>query len=270
MQPAYAARSALWAAFLAARGVTGAQQALEGKAGFFRVYVGSDPPALEEVTAEQATMAVERIWIKQFPSCGLNHRATQAAIELSQGEDLQPEEIAEVDLWESELSSRFVGAPFQLRRHPQVDAQFSVTYGVALGLLYRAAGPAYYKTERIEGDRAAQDLARRVRIHVREGASGAETHRRRIDKEPVTLQVRTRDGRTLSRTVLQLQGDPDDPMSYGQVADKFRECADYAEVWPRERAEALISRVETFQAVTDVHQFIRAGLVPGEGAMGSE
>jgi 2-methylcitrate dehydratase PrpD len=268
MQPAYSARSALWSAFLAARGVTGAQHALEGKAGFFKVYVGSDPPDLEEIAGKHDTLAVERVWIKQFPSCGLNHRATQAAIELAQGEDLQPEDIREVDLWESEHSIRFVGAPFELRRHPQVDAQFSLAYGVALGLMYRAAGPEYYKTERIVSDKAAQDLARRIRMHVKDDAKGTETHQLRLDKVAVTLQVTTRDGRTLSRTVLKLKGDPDDPMTYAEVADKFRVCATFAEVWPKERIEALIATVETLEAVTDISKFVREDLVAGDVAAG--
>ena len=44
MQPAFAARSAPWASFLALDGISGPHRALEGEAGFFRLYVGCEPP----------------------------------------------------------------------------------------------------------------------------------------------------------------------------------------------------------------------------------
>jgi len=264
MQPAYSARSALWSAFLAARGVTGAQQALEGKAGFFRLYVGSEPPNEAEVAGKRDTLAIERVWVKQFPSCGGNHRATQAAIELATEEDLRPDDIKEVDLWVSENGIYFVGAPFDLRRHPQVDAQFSVAFGVAVGLIYRQARPEHYKTENIVSDQAVLNLARQVRMHEIE-----ETKGKRTDEVAVTLRVTTHEGRTLSRTVLNLKGSPTDPMDYGEVADKYRICAGYSGIFPSERAEAMVSAVENLEAVTDVAEFVRDMLV-AESAAASE
>ncbi|MGQ9584948.1 MAG: MmgE/PrpD family protein [Anaerolineae bacterium] len=263
MQPAYSARSAVWSTALAARGVTGAQQVLEGKAGFFRVYVGSEPPDLAQVAGQSDTWAVERVWIKQFSSCGGNHRGTQAAITLATEENLRPEDIKEVDLWISENGVWFVGAPFELRRHPQVDAQFSVAHGVALGLVHRAAGPHQYRTETIVSDHVVLDLARRVRIHEIPGTKG-----KRTDEVPVTLQVTTRDGRTLSRTVLDLKGSPANPMTYEEVADKYRLCADYAAILPPGRAEGIISTVRHLEEVTDVAAFVREMLVV-EGAAAS-
>ena len=40
-------------------------------------------------------------------------------------------------------------------------------------------------------------------------------------------------------------------MSYDEVADKFRGCADFAR-WPRQKAEAVIEFVKTLDSAPDV------------------
>jgi 2-methylcitrate dehydratase PrpD len=256
MQPAYSARSALWSVFLAKRGVTGAHNVMEGKAGFFRVYTRSEPPDVAEVAGLRDSFEIEQLWIKQYPSCGGVHRPTQAAIDLARREDLQVADIKDIDLHVGENGIWFVGAPFEIGQHPQVDAQFSAAYGVALGLVHRRAGLAQYATESIVSDKTVLDIARRVRIHEIAGTKG-----RRTDQVPVTLEVTTHDGRRLSSSALELKGSPNDPMTYDEVADKFRECVDYASVWSQERGEEVISTVAGFEAVDDVAQFVQDVLV---------
>jgi 2-methylcitrate dehydratase PrpD len=256
MQPAYSARSALWSACLAKRGVTGAHNAMEGNAGFFRVYARSEPPDVAEVAGLRDSFQIEQLWIKQYPSCGGVHRSTQAAIDLAQREDLQVADIKDVDLYVGENGIWFVGRPFEVRQHPQVDAQFSAAYGVALGLVHRQAGLAQYATESILSDETVLDIASRVRIHEIEGTKG-----KRTDLVPVTVEVTTHDGRTLSSTALELKGSPDSPMTYAEVSDKFRECASYADVWSKEAVVGMISAVAGLEAVEDVARFVGDMLV---------
>ncbi len=256
MQPAYSARSALWSAFLAKRGVTGARNAMEGEAGFFKVYARSEPPDVAEVAGLRDSFQIEQLWIKQYPSCGGAHRSAKAAIDLATREDLQVRDIKDIDLYVGENGIWFVGTPFEIRQHPQVDAQFSATYAVALGLVHRRAGLAQYATESIVSDETVLDIARRVRIHEKEGTKG-----KRTDLVPVTLEVTTHDGRTLSSTALELKGSPDDPMTYDEVADKYRECANYAGVLSQDHIEEVISAVGSFETVEDVAQFVQDMLV---------
>jgi 2-methylcitrate dehydratase PrpD len=246
----------LWSASLAARGVTGARSALEGKAGFFRTYVGSEPPDEDEVVGPWDRAAIEEISIKQFPSCGANHRATQAAIALATEEDLRPEDLEQVDLWIGATDVWFVGAPFEIKKDPQVDAQFNIAYAVALGLIHRKAGLKQYAAESVVSDDAVADLARTVHIHEIEGTKAKLTY-----EIPVTLQVKTRDDRTLSRTVLKLKGSPEDPMTCAEIAGKFRECTDFAGVWPSACVEVVVSAIERVEAVADIAEFVREVLV---------
>jgi len=65
------------------------------------------------------------------------------------------------------------------------------------------------------------------------------------------LKVHMKDGRTLTGRAQFAKGSPANPMSYDEVADKFRGCADYAK-WPKEKAEAVIDFVRTLDGAPDV------------------
>ncbi|MBS3763561.1 MAG: MmgE/PrpD family protein, partial [Planctomycetes bacterium] len=134
MQPGFAARSALWSTTMAARGVTGPERALDGEAGYFSVYMNGDAPEAEELTKEREWLQVERVAIKRWPSCGACHHAQAAAEKLREEEDLRPEQIAGVELFGCGPGG-LVGNPFRIGENPQVDAQFSVAWGVAHTLL---------------------------------------------------------------------------------------------------------------------------------------
>jgi 2-methylcitrate dehydratase PrpD len=259
MQPAYAGRSALWAAVLAAEGITGPHRALEGKAGFFKLYVGCEPPPLEELAGPRDFWQIERVAIKPFPSCGGNHRATQAAIVLAAEEDLDPADIERVEVWVPYIDVWFVGAPFEIGKDPQVDAQFSVAYSAVLGLVHRKAGLEQYKAENVVADQAVLDVVRRTRVCEIPNSKGLRT-----DEIAHEVKVWTRDGRELSRRVLLVHGQWQDPFTFDETADKLRECAQLAGLWSVDRTGGLIAALKHLEQIPSMGPFVDAQLViPG-------
>jgi 2-methylcitrate dehydratase PrpD len=259
MQPAYAGRSALWAAVLAADGITGPHRALEGEAGFFKVYVGCEPPSLEEMTAARDYWHIERIAIKAFPSCGGNHKATQAAIALATEEDLDLDDIERAEVWVPYIDVWFLGQPFEIRKDPQVDAQFSLAYSSALGLVHRKAGLEQYRATNVVSDKTVYDLARRINVREIPNSRGLRTH-----ESHHTVKVWTRDGRELSRSVQLVHGQWQDPFTMDETADKLRECAQYAGLWSAERTEALIAALKALEQIPSVRSLVETQLtVPG-------
>ncbi|MBN2211927.1 MAG: MmgE/PrpD family protein, partial [Sedimentisphaerales bacterium] len=84
IQPALAARNALWAVDMAARGLTGPINAIEGKAGLFPVYIGAEPPTPADLERKHDCFEVERCTVKRFIGCGGSYPSTLSALELSQ------------------------------------------------------------------------------------------------------------------------------------------------------------------------------------------
>ncbi len=48
-------------------------------------------------------------------------------------------------------------------------------------------------------------------------------------------------------------GQPQHPTSYDQVADKLRDCAEYAR-WPKEKSERIVAAVRTLESIPDIRQ----------------
>lgn len=248
LQPAFAARSAFWAVMLARRGISGPPRALEGPAGLFRIYQDAAPPAPEELFAPRDFFEIERTVVKRYTACGAAHILIQAALDLAREHDLQAGQIAGVELYMGEGGNRMVGMPFRMGANPQVNAQFSVAYGVALALLRRRAGLAEFTDRQVRADTAVADLAARVRIleHLDDPPPArplppdwpAYTGRAQV------LFVRTADGRRLERVSSSVEYNrPVAEISFAAVAGKFRECAAFSRLLSAPAAEAVVALV---------------------------
>jgi 2-methylcitrate dehydratase PrpD len=256
IQPAFASRSALWASFLAADGITGPHRALEGEAGFFKVYVGSDPPDSSELAGLRDGWEIERVRIKRYPSCGATHASTMVAIELATEEGLEPDDIKEVTLDLGRKDIWFVGKPWKIGKDPQVNAQFSAAYSAALGLVRRRAGLREYSPESVLSDRQVSDLASRVQIR-----EIPNTEHLRTDQVEVTISIVTRDGRKLSRESDHWRK----RLSRAEVLDKFSECAEYSGIWTPEQARSIVEVVSSLEMVEDV-SVLAGELLVSDGA----
>ncbi|MBN2217529.1 MAG: MmgE/PrpD family protein [Pirellulales bacterium] len=274
MDPAMAARNALAAADLAARGVTGPRNALEGKAGLFAVFVGADPPTVDELTRPRNFFEIERCTVKRFMGAGGSYPTTLAALELSERHNLNRDNIQEVaiywppDVWEPS-GDNLVGDPFEMGDDPQVNAQFSAAYCAALALLRNKAGLTEFTNAQIRRDRDVARLAKQVKFldtvdhPPPPGVIRDDDFPDHVDK-PHLLIVRTRDGRELrathtNRDVL----DPDStPWSF--VVEKFHRCAEFSGICPRDQAEKIIECVADAERFATVSEFYEAcGLLDG-------
>ena len=65
------------------------------------------------------------------------------------------------------------------------------------------------------------------------------------------LKIHMKDGRVIAGRADFAKGSPANPMSYAEVADKFRGCAEFAK-WPTKKTEAVIEFVKTLETSSDV------------------
>ena len=67
----------------------------------------------------------------------------------------------------------------------------------------------------------------------------------------------TMEVRVLSARTEPAKGSPRNPMTYDEVADKFRTNADFAK-WPKAKAESTISQVQTLEAAPNMARLTAA------------
>jgi 2-methylcitrate dehydratase PrpD len=72
-----------------------------------------------------------------------------------------------------------------------------------------------------------------------------------LDKMTSIIKITLKNGKVINGTAEFAKGSPSNPMSYDEVADKFRGCAEFAK-WPTAKAEAVIAAVKSLETVSDM------------------
>jgi 2-methylcitrate dehydratase PrpD len=76
------------------------------------------------------------------------------------------------------------------------------------------------------------------------------------------IDITLNDGRKISGRADFGKGSPANPMSYDEVADKFRECTDFAGIG-RTRADKIVAMVHDLESLTDIADLTALLIAPG-------
>jgi len=237
----HAAESGVAAADLAMLGWTASDQILEAPRGFFHAAGGSyDAGALK--LGRPWTFASPGVSIKPYPSGSLTHPAMTAMLAL----------IREHAIGAGQVESVSVGTnrnmPNALIHHRPTDslqAKFSMEFCMAALLLYGRAGLGEF-TDEVVRRPEVQAMIGRVHFGIHPEAEAAG-----YNKMTSIVELRLKDGRTLSGREDFAKGSPAKPMSYAEVAAKFDDCASFAN-WPREKTKAIVETVRKLEELPDV------------------
>jgi 2-methylcitrate dehydratase PrpD len=249
MQPGFSARSGVLSAALASRGITGATNIFEGEYGFYNLYERG------KVISERATedlgnhFGVMGLSIKPYPCCRMTHASIDAALELSSPRVIDPDAIQEVEVSVSKMVYDMVGAPFEIRDNPQVDAQFSIPYTVATALT-KGGGVLLgdFSSDTVTKGTSILEVAKKIRVLV-----DPELADNNISS--VNMVVNMVNGETLSSRVDSLKGSPSKPMSFDECAGKFKNCLEYSgKASLMEKADALIELVFNLEKSKEVSE----------------
>jgi 2-methylcitrate dehydratase PrpD len=78
-----------------------------------------------------------------------------------------------------------------------------------------------------------------------------------LDKMTSILRIHLKGGKVLSGRAEFAKGSPSNPMSFDEVADKFRGCAEFAK-WPAAKTESVITSVKSLENVSDISKLATA------------
>jgi len=263
IQPGFAARSAWWAVSLARRGVTGPAHWLEGEAGYFKIYLNGEDPSIDSLVRPKPWFEVENTAVKRYPRCGACHPSQAAAELLAKESKLNPTEIRAVELFGPYLEGGIVGRPFKLGSNPQVDAQFSVAYAVALALVKGRAELSDYTNEAVLANGQLSDLAADMRfVDVPEDVP---TQLMDLPPDypdysvfPYGLVVHLQDGTRLVRARCPAQTFGPASCGWSDVKAKFRDCAAFSGLCDREETQIILDRVCELKEAPDLSLLFNA------------
>ncbi len=242
-QAGHATESGVVAADFAAIGWTAAEQILEAQRGFFHAYGGTyDPTAILDRLGNPWTLQNPGVSIKPFPSGSLTHPGMTELLRLIHANSIHAADVERVEVGTNHNMPNAL-----IHHHPQtgLQAKFSMEFCMAILLLDGKADQTKF-TDAVANRDDVQKMIERVRFYV-----DPEAEKAGYDKMTTILKITLKDGRTISGRADFGKGSPTDPMSYDEVAEKFRGCAAFAE-WDASKANQVIDTVRRLEDVSDV------------------
>jgi len=222
MQPAFGAKGGVFACLLAEAGITGPKKILEGKYGFFNLYQGGNYNRDTLIKDIGRHLEGKNLSMKPYPCCRATHAALDITLKIVNEQDIDPENIESIIFNVTPLIYDLVGKPFKIGTNPQVDAQFSIPYTTATAITRKDISLKDFENSVIINS-PALELTKRIQVIA--DSDGVDPKA----LVPVTINMKMKNGKVISRQANAIKGSPEDPMSMQECFEKFKKCNEYSE-----------------------------------------
>jgi 2-methylcitrate dehydratase PrpD len=258
MQAGFSGQGAVLAADLAARGIVGSKQVLEGRYGIFKTYVRTDPDwdAMLEGLGRTFPL-VDLHGFKVWPACGYT-RPTNAAIRaLRDKHALRPEDVEALTVIGGTGATRLLCEPLDAKRRPKlaIDGKYSIPFTSAVMM---AKGNVTLRDYTEEGLRDPAVLAMADKVSYRVDPDAALPVGGHSALSRPMVEIRTHDGRVFSCTADGVPGDPRHPVSDDLLEAKFRDCVSFsATPLTPQNVQKSIHAIRNLENLQDVTEIVR-------------
>lgn len=234
-----ASESGVAAAQFAAMGWTATDKILEAPRGFFQAAGGGyDADAIRGRLGDPWTFANPGVSIKPHPSGSLTHPGMTEMVRLIHEHDIKASDVKHVRIG---TNSNMPNALIHHRPQDELQAKFSMEFCMAILLLDRKAGLGEFTDATTQRD-DVKAMIEKVDFVIDERAEKAGYH-----KMTTIIDITLNDGRVVHGEADFGKGSPANPMSYEEVADKFRDNAAHARL-ARAAADEVVSLVRDLES----------------------
>jgi len=239
IHPGKSAETGLTAAVLARRGVTGPREVLDAAwGGLFETYVPGQADHQAPIKDLGSGFRIMKKGVKPYPVCWGINSAADSMLKLRAEHALTAGTVRRVRVVLSEMSRRMIGTK---RVETVLDAQMSVAYALAWIILRGRLTLDEFTADALR-DPGVRALMGKIHLEVDPAAHG----------ERQTVEVETTDGRRVSSRVEIPRGHWDDPLSDGDLRDKFLALAGAALGSRARTAAELVERIESPGALSEL------------------
>lgn len=245
IREAFPAQAAVLCVALAARGVRGFAEPLEGKAGFYRLFANGEFDAASLFDALGQHFWIDELSFKRWPCCRGTHAYIEALQLLKRDHRFDLAAVESIVCRGGEVQ-QMLADPEAQKRQPRtvIDAKFSLPFTAAVALAEAEVTLGSF-TETSLRDAQLLGLAARCRFE-RRGDWGRER------ATAAEVQIRLRDGRILHQVIERALGDPTRPLSDQALREKFIDCAARAaQPLSRPQAERYADRLLSLECESD-------------------
>jgi 2-methylcitrate dehydratase len=213
---ANAARNGVFSALLAREGMTGPSPIFEGEMGFFKQVSGLFEINTDDFGGRSGSFKIAETYLKFFPAEIHSQTSIWAALE-ARKEIEKPEDIVSVEIASHEAGYTILGKdPEKWNPLTKETADHSLPYIVGLALLEGKIDNSTYSEKKIRDPRILDFLKK---ITVVEDKTLSAMYPEAVANR---VTVKLVSGKVVSKQVDYHKGHPKNPMSEGEVEEKFR------------------------------------------------
>jgi 2-methylcitrate dehydratase PrpD len=244
----WAAHSGMVAALLSRKGFLGPSSILEGRDGFLHAYSNeADPTKVLEGIG--SGFQILQTSVKVHACCRYMHSPIDAVLKIVKENNLRREKVKKIKIGVLRAGAHLIAEPIESKYKPQsiVDAQFSMPFGAASALLYGRAGLKEFQPSMILS-RPVRETMRKVECIV-----DPELDRTFPKQWRATAEILTEDEKRYSTMVEYPRGDPENPLSWNEMKERFHELA--GEVIKKDQRLKIVEAVEKLDGIKDMRRW---------------
>jgi len=218
----FPARSAVFSALMAEKGIKGAGDTLEGKKGLYNLYFEGEYNRDLLVTDLGERYEYAKMSFKPWPSCRVSHPYIDATIKIMRDHDIASSDIKQITLLVGDFAQTLCD-PLDERREPKTPsyARFSLPYTVAVAATRGKVMIKDYVPEELKNP---DTLAFAQKVVPKLDARFSTSER----IAPAMVEIELQNGNSYSERIDIFYGNARNPISWQDLTDKFRECASYS------------------------------------------
>jgi 2-methylcitrate dehydratase PrpD len=244
----WAAHSGMAAALLSRKGFKGPRSIIEGRDGFLHAYSNAADPSrvLEGIGSGFQILQTS---VKIHACCRYMHSPIDAVLKIVKENNLRPEQVKKMRLGVLKAGAHLIAEPIENKYNPQsiVDAQFSMPFGAAAALLYGRAGLKEFQPSTIQS-RPVRETMRKVACFV-----DPELDRTFPKQWRAFAEILTEDEKRYSTTVEYPKGDPENPLSWEEMVERFHDLT--GQILKRDQRFKIVEAVKQLDEVKDMRKW---------------
>jgi 2-methylcitrate dehydratase PrpD len=243
LHPSRAVQGGITASLLAAAGVTGPAEVLEGELGFLHAF--TDEAILSPLCDDLGSRwRMTGLSLKPFACCGGLHASITGLLEIRDAVIARIDDLTGIEI---EVCQKVALQNGPFGNNTIMKAQYSLPFAAALTLLRDICDPNVFSMENLH-DESIIALAQKIQVYA---SADIET------MQQARINVRFRDGGSLDREVVAPMGSPDNPLSHGDVSAKFyRLTGGCMNSNVAERIEKLVNEMESLSNVSQLTRLL--------------
>lgn len=240
LHPGKSARDGLLCAEFAKRGITGPTRALEGRYGFFNVFVGGEVKWERLFEGLGKRYEIESAYFKPYPCCRHYHSVVDGILALREQHGFKAADVKHMD-----IGIYAVGVNGHDHKHCEnlLDAQMSAPCAAALAVVDGGIAAQNF----LPGSLARPEVQRL--IQVADARLDAECENIYPARRSGAVKITLNDGRTVEARVLDPKGEGENPMSDDDLEQKF--LVNCKPLLGEDKCRRLLDAVWKFEAARD-------------------